>query len=50
MSGKRITKSERRFIGTQRRYVKRIRENEYETFGNNVASTKATRAFERIGK
>lgn len=50
MSGKRISKAQRRIILGNRRYVKTIRENEYETFGNNLASTKAQRAAERIGK
>lgn len=50
MSGKRISQVERRMISGQRRYVKRIRENEYLTFGNNVDSDKHLRAFARIGK
>lgn len=50
MSGKRLSEIDRRFISGQRRYVKRIRENEYLTFGNNVDSDKQLRAYARIGK
>lgn len=50
MSGRRISKAERRIIASNRSFVKNVRENEYKTFGNNVESDRVVRAFARVGK
>lgn len=51
MSGKRISRADRRIIVSQRRYVSRIRESMTEpSMALTVATDKALRDVQRIGK